>query len=495
MKKIIDLIKKHDNVFIILLILFAITGIVLYVRVTAADELWCFQNIYKMYNGYEIYKDANVICTPLFFYLGEIVFKLFGANLLVFRMYHIFIMTLFFYFTYRILKKLCFRKKVAAIIVLFIITYSFYALVLLQANYNLLAMTFIVIGVYSLLNEENAKNKYKSIMIQGIILFLIFSTKQNVGIFYGLGLLVVTLIREEKVKVKIKRILIEFGIAFVLTGIGIIILYYHGIFNDFLNYAILGLKEFSSENRFISYSHIIILLFFIIINPVISAILIKNKRVNKKEKQNLIILNTFSIFLSFIIYPIINEAHFLMGTYLLFILFAYLCKFIISEIRINDKIFNYVLCIFSGISIIYSSICFVNWAKIILAEDYFYDYQDPYYGGIVSEDLKKHIDSIIGYINEKEEKVIVVSYRAALYMVPLKESNGYIDLPLKGNFGKDGEDGFITRLKQMDNVLVMIEKNEEDLMWQESAKIRDYIMNHFDKVDEIENFMVYKIKS
>ena len=36
-----------------------------------------------MYNGFVIYKDANVICTPLFFYIGNLLFRVLGANFFV----------------------------------------------------------------------------------------------------------------------------------------------------------------------------------------------------------------------------------------------------------------------------------------------------------------------------------------------------------------------------------------------------------------------------
>ena len=83
MKKIIEKIKKKEDVFIFLLIAFSLIGITLNVKLDASDELWNFQNIYKMYNGFVIYKDANVICTPLFFYIGNLLFRVLSANFFV----------------------------------------------------------------------------------------------------------------------------------------------------------------------------------------------------------------------------------------------------------------------------------------------------------------------------------------------------------------------------------------------------------------------------
>ena len=52
------------------------------------DELWNFSNCYKMFEGYKIYRDLNVIITPLFFYTAQVFFKLFGATILSFKIYN-----------------------------------------------------------------------------------------------------------------------------------------------------------------------------------------------------------------------------------------------------------------------------------------------------------------------------------------------------------------------------------------------------------------------
>ena len=102
MKKIIEKIKKKEDVFIFLLIAFSLIGITLNVKLDASDELWNFQNIYKMYNGFVIYKDANVICTPLFFYIGNLLFRVLGANFFVFRIYSIVIYSVYIFVNYKI---------------------------------------------------------------------------------------------------------------------------------------------------------------------------------------------------------------------------------------------------------------------------------------------------------------------------------------------------------------------------------------------------------
>ena len=97
MEKVINMIKKYENIFVIILLFVSLIGVSFYVSLEANDELWNFQNVYKMYNGYQIYQDANVICTPLFFYLGNLLFNIFGANFFVFRIYNILIFVCYYF--------------------------------------------------------------------------------------------------------------------------------------------------------------------------------------------------------------------------------------------------------------------------------------------------------------------------------------------------------------------------------------------------------------
>ena len=122
--KVNNFIKKHDNMFSLVLIFLSIYGITLYVKLINSDELWDFQNVYKLYNGFQIYTDANVITTPLFFWIGKFIFNILGANFLTFRIYNILIFIVFYFITYLLIKELKIRKKVAIIITMFLIKTS-----------------------------------------------------------------------------------------------------------------------------------------------------------------------------------------------------------------------------------------------------------------------------------------------------------------------------------------------------------------------------------
>ena len=52
-----------------------------------------------------------------------------------------------------------------------------------------------------------------------------------------------------------------------------------------------------------------------------------------------------------------------------------------------------------------------------------------------------------------------------------------LDLPLKGNLGKEKEEGLILLIKNMKEVEILIDKNEIDMHYQESKKVREYVKN------------------
>lgn len=95
--KVKKFVEKHDEIFVTILIFIMSLGYSLYIKTLAGDELWNFQNVYKIYNGYKIYVDANVITTPIFHCIGVLFFKTFGANFLVFRLYNIIICIALFF--------------------------------------------------------------------------------------------------------------------------------------------------------------------------------------------------------------------------------------------------------------------------------------------------------------------------------------------------------------------------------------------------------------
>ena len=154
MKTTKELIKKHDNVFFIILIMIVISGIALIGEIMyKTDEIWNFQNVYKMYNGLQIYKDANVIITPLFFYIGKFLFGVLGANFLTFRIYNIAINTFLYFIIYLIFKEML-NSKLKSLSYTLIIFIGCNTSVRTMSNYTSLAVALFLLGTLLNLKEK-----------------------------------------------------------------------------------------------------------------------------------------------------------------------------------------------------------------------------------------------------------------------------------------------------------------------------------------------------
>lgn len=488
--KIVQTIKKHDNFFVILLIIVSICGVTMYVSLESLDELWNFQNTYKMYNGFQIYQDANVIVTPLFFWIGELLLTIVGANLLTFRIYNIIIITSLYFITYLLLKSLKIDKKLAILFLTFIV-FNSYTLVLAQANYNTMALMWSVLGV--LLYIKKPKN---NTILQGVLLFLIFSAKQNIGIFYAIGLFCSEILTENKLKTKVKNIIIE---SFVFLSLFILLLlyfYYDNNLYHFINYAVLGIQEFANENFHANVSNMILAVFFVSINIILTTIFIRHKKVDMVQKTQLIVLNCFAIPLVLIMIPIFNRVHFLLGSYLATLLFIYLANIFLQEVdvKIKNKIIYIIIVILSTTACLISIAHLIDWVCVVHDKDYQFKKEEPFYGGIYRKELIENINHVTRYIENSDNQIIILSHKASLYMIPTKRSNGMMDLPFKGNLGKEGEKGLIEQIKNIENVEILIEKEEDDIHYQESKLAREYIIQNMDKIGEIEEFEIYQSK-
>lgn len=490
-KKVIETIKKHDNIFILIIILIS-TLVTFKAKIESGDEIWTFQNIYKMYNGYKIYNDANVIQTPLFFYIGKILFEIIGANILTHRIYNIIIQTSLLLITYTLLKQLKINKKISILLIIYLILQRNYGSILMQANYNTLAILFFVLGILI----QTKKYKHNNI-IQGIILFLVTLSKQNIGILYGLAIILNEITQKSKIKEKIKNIAVQLAISTICIIITLAYFNSQGYLNNFISYTILGIGEFAGKNTSIGIDNIIETISLLAINLIVSRIFIKKEeklKTTKEEKENLIMLNCYAIPLTLSMYPIFNQAHYIGGIYVTYILFTYIINIMLKRIEIKsiNKIINILVIIGITVSCSYSTYSFVKWEIGIKDEKYPFSPNQPFYGGLIEQEQLENINKITEYIRNSESKVIVLSNKAALYMIPLKQSNGEMDLPFKGNLGKEGENGLIQKLKAMKNVRILLEKEDTNDGWQESKIAKEYIKNNWKKEGEIEEFYIYK---
>ena len=479
----INKVKKYDNLIIFILLLLISIGTSLSLYISTGDIIWNFNNVNKITNGYKMYTDINIIITPIFFYIVSAICKIVGSNILIYKI----LGTIMYSFTgliiYNIFKSLNISKKK-----------SFYYLMLMQTmlyviltggtNYNFLAIIFTLLGILLLIKN---KSKYDWIL-QGIICYLILFTKQNIGVYYIASVIIVEFIIEGINKNTFIKITKQFLVTLILSILNLLFMYFEGNLFDFINYTILGIGEFT-HNFYID-SYVILLIGIDIVTFITTIFINKKKLLDNKQNNNLIILSTFSIMMSFVIYPIANLYHIKFALIIPLMILLYILHIIVFEqFNLNKllKVISMFIFIVLFILSSYFTYYFLKNAKFELQCTH------PYYGGLVEKKIWEKIEKIDKYIIDEEKigyNVIILSKEASIYMLPLCKNNGIFDLPFKGNLGKDGEEGLIDKISKLKSSKILITK--EDLFWQESEKANDYVRQNYTKIGEIEEFEIYE---
>jgi hypothetical protein len=469
-----------------------------------------------------MYSDFNVITTPLFFEIGAIILKILGANIFSFRIYNTVIFGLLFLSIYILLKKLKFQKNFCLLITLFCIV-LFWPYIKVGANYNTLALAMYIFGILNantiienaIIKNDSKQDKninenikvskikksfinlkdWKNYILQGTIIFAIFFTKQNIGIYYIVSLAIFNFCMLGKKIIPSIKLLIKESTTFFIEGIILcIILVQKGNFFNMIDYAFLGMQEFTTENFFMTteifYITIIYLLEIFLCN-IIYLVLIKEKSLQSTVEKSLII---FSIFLNLTMFPIINYYHITYAIVLNILMFFIVIRCFYQS-KVNEKIRKIILkgCIVL-FSVIYSIINIINIIDGLKLDknEFNLDKESVYYLSYMDLELKNKIENVCFFILESKENgknVIIFSNEAALYMTNLKINNGDFDLPFLGNLGKDGLTGLIKKIDELENTYVLI---PSETYWQISEKAKDEIINVSSKIGTIEDFTIYE---
>lgn len=496
MKRIINYIKNKDTIFLFILLIaifFSISQV--FPEIIASDYLWNFQSTYKMYNGYKIYQDINVIVTPFFFYIGLFLFKILGANMLTFNLYGIIINALILTYTYIILKNLKCGKLLSFITLLGISIISINPLSQNGANYNFLALLLSLIAINLEIKDNIKKNKYTN-YLQGIVLFLICFTKQNIGIIFLLSITIYKFIKNNNKKDFIKECIPIYLEIFILGIAFLIYLKTTQTWDGFFYYCLSGMGDFLNNFGLEKIGNNDI--FFLIIIPIVVAILgifgIKKKEFNNVESKNVKLLICTSIGSIAYIVPLCNALHLLLMSFINIISIIYIVKSIFKiEINHKSKIIKTIIIILIITNIMQVGSFVYKCIKIESIK--ISDRQNTFYNATIPKEIYDSMNEITKYIKEKQEQninVIVIYKLSGIYMIPLNKNNGKFDCINSGNLGKDGANGVIKEIENMKNTEILILKDDDKVFWQEPEEIRKYIKDNLEENGEIGEFSIYK---
>ena len=534
--KVQSFISKHNFLFMLIIIITTVIAKTVYVKLSPYDSLWVFGNIYKLATGKVIYKDVNIITTPIFYESGKVLLNIFGKNYQSLQIYNVIICTILYVIIYQILRTLEIKKGVASLftISMVVITEDF---IRASASYNELATLLFLVGLLIALKD---RDKQTSFIKQGIIIALIILTNQKMAAGYIISYIAYELIKnintkakkkkqkqniknskleqklennefnqtelvieksrdEEneskidnsiKIKVAIKSILKSALVAISICSIFVLYELLSNNLENFISLCILGLKDFK-QNIALSNLTITYLITFII-TIVISVLVIKNIK-DEKIKLNIKIMLTFATGSLVLVYPIFNEYHASLAIIASELLIMYALYEILKDLFDGDSIQKIIKLV---ATILITVLMIINVSEIVKYEKA-REKSGIFKGAIFEDELKENIKNVDNYLIEKQKEgknIVVVSIYAMLYTLDLNIDNYYFDMPLRGNFGKDGTTGMIEKLKKLDqNTIILIENTEKTkhTIYQFPEELKEYVKQNYKYIEQIENFDVY----
>lgn len=429
-------IKKYLKYFISFFIVFFLTFIIAYVNSTFdCDDIWLFGFTSNLSNGLMIYRDFNVVTTPLYYFIGVIFLNLFGNSLIYLDVFNALIITLIVFLAFRII------KWKAVIIWLFLLCFH-------PNGYNLFSLFFLFIVILFINNNDDSLFKV------GLVLGLLFINKQNIGLLLFIPYLIYS-------NNKVKSLLI-FIFPMVLLSIYLIL---NNAFYEFIDYCFLGLFDFASKNSYLSVSVLIVEIIFLIY---LFRVWWKDKFKNKEV--------FYIIMFQFALFPLANEPHF----YCVFVPVLYLFLKRSNNFYVLFAVFCF--CFY----------CCIDWCcsknnELYLKNDIFY-LKNP---GEFPSQLEK-LNNYIGNV----DYYYFSGYHGYMYKLYYDVSINDYDLLLNGNVGYMGVNKRLEEINQICNeeVCLFILDDYSNLMLNpqsQSYKFYNYVVKNYNQVTSYDIFDIY----
>ena len=507
-KKCINILIQF-SIFTLSLVLFLVARLT--ASATDLDEVWNYNTANAFAMGLIPYKQVSMITTPLLPMINSIFLKIFFNGIITYRVVMGIIFALIVLFIYLIIRELSSKMLLSYICAFFIGTLLIKNF-LLDYNYLFLLIVLMIVFLEIRDLKKNENFNFNHNLCVGLLTGLAFLIKQTIGLLLIIVVIFEVFIYMKKTGFDFKLIkfikLIGVRIFGMMVPITMFLIYLgvNGAFNDFINYAIKGVKEFSnsvpyyrlfdSNDKVVS---IISRLFIIVYIPLfITFILesIKNKKL-KDELINIYVLAFCSIPVIAIIYPISDDFHLMVASVYALIIIAYLFILVLKKIDgfIKIDIF-YKKLLLIGILFIIILISFKNLIierNINVKENVLVPFKH-YEGIYVPEYLSKRIsdvtDKVRSYSNSGRESIIVDA-EAAIYDIVLNRYKKNYDMLLIGNIGENGVEKIINEIKDSHNVYYFVKNPQYALNWQLPEDIVDYIRNNLKYHETVSVFDVY----
>lgn len=493
---------KKKNIILCTFIFFIILSIIIIKPINDLDEIWNYNTARAISEGLIPYKDISMITTPLLPMITAIFLNICN-ELIISRILAALLWTGILFIIQKIFRKLIKEENISFILtaLIGILCRNIYCI-----DYNIMVLFLALVILY--MELQNKKTNF----VIGILAGLAIITKQSIGVtlsFIVVGYKILLIPNKEQIKNYLKMILIRIVGISIPCILMMIYIIFTGALNNFINYAILGIMTFSNKIDYIGLFHsenleIRLLALLLPISIILMAIYIIVSKVRKKdnEKVNTILtLFIYSLSIIIVMYPISDEIHFLIGSIIpiigLFFMIAILGKTIYQKVNYKNKEKTHkIISLFIWILLftVILTIGLYNWYQYFCQEK---NKEIKQYKNIkIEKYLQERINEVDEFILKQEEdgkKVYILDAEAAIYMIPIKHYNKNYDMFLKGNIGKDSEQGQIEKIKQRDeNTMYLIKKKDLRLNWQTPLEVITYIRENLELVGQINIYEIYK---
>lgn len=511
-KEKIKAISKDFILFIFIAVM--VFSIIAINPISNLDEIWNYNTARAITQNLIPYKDISMITTPLLPMITALFLKLIANEVIVSRVLASVLWGGVLFSIFKILKLLIKEENTCLIIIalLGLLFRDCYCI-----DYNILSLMFSLIILYIELkniDKPHFENNKTDFLI-GILAGLTVCTKQSIGailaiIVVGYKIIFVQNKKEfiEYLKTAFKRII---GILIPMILVFIYLIATNSL-QDFINYAVLGISTFSNK---IPYAQLMnndkkeiqilsrIMPFILLAMAVLTIVL-----QNKKKKENIgnidnkiLTMLIYSLSTIIIMYPISDEIHFLIAGTITFIGLAYILYLlgiaIYNKINLQSKKKIYKI---TSLLISIILIAFIAVRGIENITEYIKQEKNEtieHYKNIqISEYLQERINEIDNFILEQEKenkKVYILDAEAAIYMIPINNYNKDYDMFLKGNIGKDGQEGQIQKIKQKEtNEIILIRKRNLQSNWQTPTEVVNYVRENLEFMGEVSIYEVYR---
>jgi len=356
--------KKNKEIVIILILTILVAAIILPRNLNNLDEIWNYNFGINIANGKLPYKDFNMVQTPLSAMISGMILKVFGNELIVMRTLGIILSVAILYVTYKILEKLKVNRYVIyiSLALIFLLNSQYFTY-----DYNYLILLITLITIYFELEKEVISFNIKKELLLGILVGTSILAKQTTGIILSLVFIFYKILiakNKEEWKSVVKIIFTRIVGISIPVILFLIYLFKNNIMNEFLDYAIYGIKQFSNyipyTNLFKYYgTHITILA----ITIPITILYMYYKAVVKENKGTMLVLFSYSCASFTAVYPISDNIHFIIAALPTIIGLIYILYNLFKE-KIKTKIVKEILKAIINIAIISAVITSI----VILAE-------------------------------------------------------------------------------------------------------------------------------